>query len=131
MDRIEPKAVEVVIAKPHQSVVDEELAQLQVARIVGTYAVGNLLNAKTGRSQLLGGIVGGIGMALFEQSLSDPNDGRFINNNLSEYLVHVNADIETNGVSSYDVRRARYEMEVDRARADARSRSSGSSGGDT
>ncbi|HEY3698587.1 MAG TPA: xanthine dehydrogenase family protein molybdopterin-binding subunit [Spongiibacteraceae bacterium] len=75
--------------------IDEELAQLQVARLVGAYAVGNLLNAKTGRSQLLGGIVGGVGMALFEQSLLDPHAGRFINNNLAEYHVPVNADIQS------------------------------------
>lgn len=79
--------------------IDEELAQLRIARLVGAYAVGNLLNAKTGRSQLLGGIVGGVGMALFEQSLPDPHAGRFINNNLAEYHVPVNADIQSIDIS--------------------------------
>jgi xanthine dehydrogenase YagR molybdenum-binding subunit len=73
--------------------VDEKLGIVQLPRIVGAYAVGNLLNASTGRSQLLGGIVWGIGMALHEQSLLDPRAGRFVNNNLAEYHVPVNADI--------------------------------------
>jgi xanthine dehydrogenase YagR molybdenum-binding subunit len=73
--------------------VDEVLARLQVARVHGVYAVGNLLNAKTGHSQLLGGIVGGIGMALFEESLLDTREGRFVNGNLADYHVPVNADI--------------------------------------
>jgi xanthine dehydrogenase YagR molybdenum-binding subunit len=73
--------------------VDEELARLEVSRIHGAYAVGTLLNARTGHSQLLGGIVGGIGMALFEESLLDTQEGRFINANLADYHVPVNADI--------------------------------------
>jgi xanthine dehydrogenase YagR molybdenum-binding subunit len=73
--------------------VDEELAALQVSRITGAYAVGTLLNARTGHSQLLGGIVGGIGMALFEESLLDTREGRFVNANLADYHVPVNADI--------------------------------------
>jgi xanthine dehydrogenase YagR molybdenum-binding subunit len=73
--------------------VDEELALLQVSRITGAYAVGKLLNARTGHSQLLGGIVGGIGMALFEESLLDTREGRFVNANLADYHVPVNADI--------------------------------------
>lgn len=73
--------------------VDEALATVQVSRIASAYAVGTLLNAKTGRSQLLGGIVGGIGMALFEESLLDPRSGRFVNANLADYHVPVNADI--------------------------------------
>jgi len=64
-----------------------------VPRVVATYSVGRLLNAKTGRSQLEGGIVWGISMALFEDSLLDPRYGRYVNNNLAEYHVPVNADI--------------------------------------
>lgn len=74
--------------------VDEALARLQVSRITGAYAVGTLLNAKTGRSQLLGGIVGGIGMALFEETLLDVPSGRFVNANLADYHVPVNADVQ-------------------------------------
>jgi xanthine dehydrogenase YagR molybdenum-binding subunit len=73
--------------------IDEALGRLQVSRIHGAYAIGKLLNAKTGHSQLLGGIVGGIGMALFEESLLDTREGRFVNANLADYHVPVNADI--------------------------------------
>jgi xanthine dehydrogenase YagR molybdenum-binding subunit len=73
--------------------VDESLGIVRVPRVVATYSVGRLLNAKTGRSQLEGGIVWGISMALFEDSLLDPRYGRYVNNNLAEYHVPVNADI--------------------------------------
>ncbi|WP_157271559.1 xanthine dehydrogenase family protein molybdopterin-binding subunit [Azohydromonas aeria] len=73
--------------------VDAELGEIRVTRIVGAYAVGKLLNAKTGRSQLLGGIVWGVSMALHEHSLRDPRYGRIANANLGEYHVPVNADI--------------------------------------
>ena len=51
------------------------------------------MNAKTAHSQLMGGIVWGLSMALFEESLLDVRDGRFVNANLAEYHVPVNADI--------------------------------------
>lgn len=73
--------------------VDADLGGVRVSRIVGSYGVGRLLNAKTGRSQLMGGIVWGMGMALFEESLLDPRYGRIVNNNLAEYHVPVNADV--------------------------------------
>lgn len=79
-----------VFAEVH---VDADLGVIRVSRIVGSYGVGRLLNAKTGRSQLMGGIVWGIGMALFEESLLDPRYGRIVNNNLAEYHVPVNADV--------------------------------------
>ncbi|CAJ0708513.1 Aldehyde oxidoreductase molybdenum-binding subunit PaoC [Ralstonia edaphis] len=73
--------------------VDADLGVVRVSRIVGSYGVGRLLNAKTGRSQLMGGIVWGMGMALFEESLLDTRYGRIVNNNLAEYHVPVNADV--------------------------------------
>jgi xanthine dehydrogenase YagR molybdenum-binding subunit len=73
--------------------VDAELGEIRVPRIVAAYAVGKLLNAKTGRSQLLGGIVWGLSMALHEHSLRDPRYGRIVNANLAEYHVPVNADV--------------------------------------
>lgn len=79
-----------VFAEVH---VDADLGVIRVSRIVGSYGVGRLLNAKTGRSQLMGGIVWGMGMALFEESLLDPRYGRIVNNNLAEYHVPVNADV--------------------------------------
>ena len=62
-------------------------------RIVATYSVGRLLNAKTALSQLQGGIDWGVSLALFEDSLLDPTHGRYANGNLAEYHVPVNADI--------------------------------------
>jgi xanthine dehydrogenase YagR molybdenum-binding subunit len=73
--------------------VDAALGQIRVPRIVGAYAVGRLLNAKTGRSQLMGGIVWGLSMALHEHSLRDLRYGRIANANLAEYHVPVNADV--------------------------------------
>jgi xanthine dehydrogenase YagR molybdenum-binding subunit len=73
--------------------VDPDLAIIRVARWVGSFALAKVLNAKTLRSQLQGGIVWGIGMALQEESLLDKRFARFVNSNLAEYHVPVNADI--------------------------------------
>src|SRR5205814_6462690 len=72
--------------------VDPDLGIVRVPRIVGAYGVGNVMNEKTARSQLVGGIVWGVSMALFEESLLDPRTGRIVNANLAEYHVPVNAD---------------------------------------
>ena len=61
--------------------------------MVSAFDVGRLLNAKTGRSQLLGGIVFGIGMALQEETLIDRASGRIANSNIADYHVPVNADV--------------------------------------
>jgi len=73
--------------------VDEELGRVRVTRIVNAVAAGKILNPKTARSQILGGVVFGIGMALTEESMMDHNLGRFMNHNIAEYHVPVNADI--------------------------------------
>jgi xanthine dehydrogenase YagR molybdenum-binding subunit len=73
--------------------VDGQLGVIRVPRVVATYSVGRLLNAKTARSQLQGGIVWGVSLALFEHSLLDRRWGRFVNGNLADYHVPVNADI--------------------------------------
>ena len=73
--------------------VDPDLGIIRVPRVVGRYDVGRLMNAKTGRSQLMGGIVMGIGMALMEDSILDERYGRIVNANLAEYHVPTNADI--------------------------------------
>ena len=75
--------------------VDPELAIVRVPRIVTAHAVGRILNAKTARSQIIGGVVWGVGMALEEETLIDPRTGRYINADLAEYHVPVNADIGT------------------------------------
>ena len=73
--------------------VDEELGVVRVTRVVNAVAAGRILNTKTARSQILGGVVWGIGMALQEETLLDHRFGRFMNANLGEYHVPVNADI--------------------------------------
>jgi xanthine dehydrogenase YagR molybdenum-binding subunit len=73
--------------------VDEDLGTVKVTRVVSAIAGGRILNTKTARSQILGGIVWGIGMALEEYSVMDNQYGRFINHDLAEYHVPVNADV--------------------------------------
>jgi xanthine dehydrogenase YagR molybdenum-binding subunit len=73
--------------------VDEEIGFVRVTRVVNAVAAGRILNPKIARSQILGGVVWGIGMALQEETLVDHTLGRFVNANLGEYHVPVNADI--------------------------------------
>jgi xanthine dehydrogenase YagR molybdenum-binding subunit len=73
--------------------VDEELGVIRVTRVVSAVAAGRILNTKTARSQILGGVVWGIGMALHEETLIDHAFGRIMNANIAEYHVPVNADI--------------------------------------
>ena len=73
--------------------VDEELGVIRVTRVVSAVAAGRILNTKTGRSQIMGGVVWGIGMALHEETVMDHRFGRIMNANIAEYHVPVNADI--------------------------------------
>jgi xanthine dehydrogenase YagR molybdenum-binding subunit len=73
--------------------VDPDLGTIRLHRLHGTYDIGRRLNEKTARSQLMGGLVWGAGLALFEASLYDVRNGRVVNANLAEYHVPVNADI--------------------------------------
>ena len=73
--------------------VDAELAIPRVTRCVGAYSAGRIINPKTARSQMTGGMIWGIGQALLERSETDGELGRFLSKNLAGYLVPVNADI--------------------------------------
>ena len=73
--------------------VDPDLGLVRVARIVSAVDAGRILNEKTATSQIIGGTVGGIGMALLEETVTDPVSGRITNANLADYLVPVNADV--------------------------------------
>ena len=73
--------------------VDVELGVIRVTRVVNAVAAGRILNLKTARSQIMGGVVWGIGMALHEETLYDHRFGRVMNANIAEYHVPVNADI--------------------------------------
>jgi xanthine dehydrogenase YagR molybdenum-binding subunit len=72
--------------------VDEELGLIRVRRMTGAFAPGRVLNAKTARSQLMGGMLWGLGQVLLESNHMDAGRGRWVNSDLAEYLVAVNAD---------------------------------------
>ncbi|MEZ7516684.1 xanthine dehydrogenase family protein molybdopterin-binding subunit [Flavobacterium frigidarium] len=73
--------------------VDEELGIVNVTRAVTAVAAGKIINPKTARSQILGGMVWGISKALREESMTDHNLGKYMNTNLGEYHIPVHADI--------------------------------------
>ena len=73
--------------------VDEQLGVVRVTRVVSAVAAGRILNTKTAHSQIMGGVVWGIGMALHEETLIDHRFGRIMNANIAEYHVPVNADV--------------------------------------
>ncbi|MGF6771601.1 xanthine dehydrogenase YagR molybdenum-binding subunit [Paraburkholderia sp. GAS199] len=82
--------------------VDADLGTIRVARVVAVYDVGRVLNMKTALSQMMGGIVWGVGAALEEESTLDTRYGRFTNANLAEYHVPVNADIGSLDITFLD-----------------------------
>lgn len=67
--------------------------EVQIRRLTGVFAAGRILNAKTARSQCLGGMIFGIGQALLESVQTDPRDGGFVNPDLAEYHVPANLDV--------------------------------------
>jgi xanthine dehydrogenase YagR molybdenum-binding subunit len=73
--------------------VDEQIPIPRVSRIVAAYSAGRIINPKTARSQMIGGLTWGIGQALLEHSAMDHRLGRFLSKNLAGYLVPVNADV--------------------------------------
>src|SRR5467141_2252656 len=70
-----------------------EIARLRVSRVVTVIEAGRILNPLAGRNQIEGAVVMGIGMALFEHTSYDPQNGAPINSNLADYVVAVNADV--------------------------------------
>jgi xanthine dehydrogenase molybdopterin-binding subunit B len=69
------------------------LGVIRATRVVSAIAAGRILNTKTATSQIMGGVVWGIGMALHEETLIDHALGRIMNSNIAEYHVPVNADV--------------------------------------
>ncbi len=69
--------------------------EIRVPRAVGAFAAGRIMNARTARSQLMGGMIWGISSALFEATEIDKRTARYVNDNLADYLIPVNADIQT------------------------------------
>ena len=73
--------------------IDPDLGLIRVVRVVSAIDGGRILNEKLAASQIIGGTVGGIGMALLEETVSDPGTGRIANATFGDYLVAVNADV--------------------------------------
>jgi xanthine dehydrogenase YagR molybdenum-binding subunit len=73
--------------------IDEQLGVIRVTRVVNAVAAGRIVNPKVAGSQILGAVVGGIGMALHEETGTDHRFGRFMTRNLADYHVPANADV--------------------------------------
>ncbi|MFE3854462.1 xanthine dehydrogenase family protein molybdopterin-binding subunit [Streptomyces griseorubiginosus] len=82
--------------------VDAETGETRVSQWVGVFDIGRVINAKTAASQLRGGIVMGLGLAMAEETLVDPRTGRIMNPSLAEYHVPVHADVPPIDVSFLD-----------------------------
>jgi xanthine dehydrogenase YagR molybdenum-binding subunit len=73
--------------------VDADTGEVRIPRMTGVFAVGNIINPKTARSQFIGGMTMGLGMALHEESLVDPRFGHVVNHDFAEYHIPTNADV--------------------------------------
>ena len=86
--------------------VDPDFGILRLRRVVGSYSAGRIVNPKTARSQLTGGIIWEWGKATMEESVQEPTHGRWLAKNLSNVAIPVNADIpasiDVDFVEEYD-----------------------------
>jgi xanthine dehydrogenase YagR molybdenum-binding subunit len=73
--------------------VDADTGEIRLRQMLGVFSPGRVLNHKTARSQLIGGMTFGVGMALLEEAVVDSRSGAFVNGDLAGYLVPVHADI--------------------------------------
>jgi xanthine dehydrogenase YagR molybdenum-binding subunit len=67
--------------------------EIRVPRIVGAFAAGRLMNTRTAHSQLMGGMIWGISSALHEATEIDTRYARYVNDNLADYMIPVNSDV--------------------------------------
>ena len=82
--------------------VNIDTGEVRVPRLLGVFAAGRIMNAKTARSQFLGGMTMGLSMALHEESVMDPRFGDYVNHDFAEYHITTNADVGTIDVSWID-----------------------------
>jgi xanthine dehydrogenase YagR molybdenum-binding subunit len=82
--------------------VDVDTGEIRVPRLLGVFAAGRIVNAKTARSQFIGGMTMGLSMALFEESLMDVEFGDYLNHDFASYHVAANADVQAVDVSWLD-----------------------------
>ncbi len=73
--------------------IHERTREIRVPRVLGVFTAGRIMNTRTARSQLMGGLIWGISSALHEATEIDPRFARTVNRDLQDYLVPVNADI--------------------------------------
>ena len=73
--------------------VDADTGEIRLRRMLGAFAVGRILNPKTARSQMIGGMIWGVSSALHEDAVIDPRFGQFVNHDLAEYHLPVHADV--------------------------------------
>ncbi|CCE09786.1 Xanthine dehydrogenase, molybdenum binding subunit apoprotein [Bradyrhizobium sp. STM 3843] len=73
--------------------INRNTREIRVPRLVGAFACGHIMNPRTARSQLMGGLIWGMSSALLEATEIDPRNARYVNDNLADYLVPVNADV--------------------------------------
>jgi xanthine dehydrogenase YagR molybdenum-binding subunit len=82
--------------------VHSDTGEIRVPRLLGVFAVGRIINPKTARSQLLGGMTMGLSMALHEASIIDPEFGDYVNHDFAEYHIATHADMGTVDVAWID-----------------------------
>jgi xanthine dehydrogenase YagR molybdenum-binding subunit len=73
--------------------VDRELGEIRVRRVCAAFAAGRIINPLLAKSQFVGGLIGGIGMALHERTVTDRASGRILGDNFADYLIPVHADM--------------------------------------
>ena len=73
--------------------VEQTTGEVRLRRMLGVFAAGRILNAKTAHSQLIGGMIWGVGSALEEDAVVDPRIGAFVTHDLVHYHVPVHADV--------------------------------------
>jgi xanthine dehydrogenase YagR molybdenum-binding subunit len=83
--------------------IDDPIPMVRVTRVVSVMNIGRVINPKTARSQVLGGVTMGIGQALMEETIYDPKTGRPVTDNLADYPVAVNPDVHEIDVQFVDV----------------------------
>jgi xanthine dehydrogenase YagR molybdenum-binding subunit len=82
--------------------VNIDTGEVRIPRLLGVFGVGRIMNAKTARSQLIGGMVWGLSMALHEHSVIDQHSGDYVNHDFAEYHISTNADVGTIDVAWID-----------------------------
>jgi xanthine dehydrogenase YagR molybdenum-binding subunit len=82
--------------------VSADTGEIRVPRLVGVFAAGRIINPRTARSQLIGGMTMGLSMALHEEGVMDSRFGDYVNHDLASYHIAANADVKDIDVTWID-----------------------------